>query len=664
MTLTTKFKGGEVMEIKNSQPELKLQILPKVNSPDDLKQLSVQELEVLAGEIREFIIDVISKVGGHLGASLGVVELTLAVHYVFNAPRDKIIWDTGHQGYVHKIITGRRDVFHTIRQFRGISGFLKRSESIYDVFGAGHASTSISAALGIATARDFDGEDYKVVAIIGDGAMTAGLAYEAMNNAGMLRKNLIVILNDNNMSISPNVWAVSKYFTELIASEQYNKLKSFIWDLTGQLDGMGDRIRKLAARVEGGVKAIITPGMLFEALGFRYFGPVNGHNIAKLIKILSEIKNLNGPILLHVITQKGKGYKPAEEDEQKYHGVTPFDKVTGKMYKSDKPQPPSYTKVFGETVVQLAKQNKRIVGITAAMPEGTGLNILQREIPERFFDVGIAEQHAVTFAAGLATQGYIPICAIYSTFLQRAFDQIIHDVALQHLHVVFAIDRAGLVGADGPTHHGAFDLSYLRLIPGMVIMAPKDESELRDMLYTATIYNKGPVAIRYPRGSGVGVPLKDDFDYIEIGKAEILKEGKDLAILAIGNMVYPSLKASEKLAEYGIDAMVVNMRFVKPLDENLLDQIFQRFDKVVTVEENTIRGGFGSAVVEYAVSKGVKNVEFLIHGLPDEFIEHGTQPELWRMLKLDADGIAQKILETFRFEKLTFERVAIDKNQK
>ncbi len=652
------------MEIKNSQSELKFQILPKINSPDDLKQLSVRELEILAGEIREFIIDIISKVGGHLGASLGVVELTLAVHYVFNAPRDKIIWDTGHQGYVHKIITGRRDVFHTIRQFRGISGFLKRSESIYDVFGAGHASTSISSALGIATARDFDGEDYKVVAIIGDGAMTAGLAYEAMNNAGMLRKNLIVILNDNNMSISPNVWAVSKYFTELIASEQYNKLKSFIWDLTGQLDGMGDRIRKLAARVEGGVKAIITPGMLFEALGFRYFGPVNGHNIAKLIKILNEIKNLNGPILLHVITQKGKGYKPAEEDEQKYHGVTPFDKVTGKMYKSDKPQPPSYTKVFGETVVQLAKQNKRIVGITAAMPEGTGLNILQREIPERFFDVGIAEQHAVTFAAGLATEGYIPICAIYSTFLQRAFDQIIHDVALQHLHVVFAIDRAGLVGADGPTHHGAFDLSYLRLIPGMVIMAPKDESELRDMLYTATIYNKGPVAIRYPRGNGVGVPLKDNFDYIEIGKAEILKEGKDLAILAIGNMVYPSLKASEKLAEYGIDAMVVNMRFVKPLDENLLDQIFQRFDKVVTVEENTIRGGFGSAVVEYAVSKGVKNVEFLIHGLPDEFIEHGTQPELWRMLKLDADGIAQKILETFRFEKLTVERVAIDKNQK
>jgi len=627
-------------------------ILPRINSPDDLKGLSVRELEELASEIREFIIDTISKVGGHLGASLGVVELTLAVHYVFNAPRDKIVWDTGHQGYVHKIITGRRDVFHTIRQFKGISGFLKRSESIYDVFGAGHASTSISAALGIATARDFDGQDYKVVAIIGDGAMTAGLAYEAMNNAGVLKKNLIVILNDNNMSISPNVWAVSKYFTELIASSHYNKLKSFVWDLTGQLDSVGDRIRKLAARVEGGVKAIITPGMLFEALGFRYFGPVNGHNIQKLIRILSEIKNLNGPILLHVITQKGKGYKPAEEDEQKLHGVTPFDKVTGKMYKSDKPQPPSYTKVFGEAVVQLARQNSKIVGITAAMPEGTGLNILKKEIPERFFDVGIAEQHAVTFSAGLATEGYIPICAIYSTFLQRAFDQIIHDVALQHLHVVFALDRAGLVGADGPTHHGAFDLSYLRLIPNMVIMAPKDESELRDMLYTATIYNKGPVAIRYPRGNGVGVPLKENFDLIEIGKAEILREGNDIAILAVGSMVYPSLKASEKLSSYGIDAMVVNMRFVKPLDEELLDYVFERFDKVVTVEENTIRGGFGSAVLEYAAMRGVKNVKFLIHGIPDEFIEHGTQNELWGVLKLDPDGIVERIVETFDFEIL------------
>lgn len=647
------------MESLNPQANFNFNILPKINSPDDLKNLNIRELEILANEIREFIIDTISKVGGHLGASLGVVELTLAVHYVFNAPSDKIIWDTGHQGYVHKIITGRRDVFHTIRQLKGISGFLKRNESIYDVFGAGHASTSISAALGIATARDFDGEDYKVVAIIGDGAMTAGLAYEAMNNEGMLRKNLIVILNDNNMSISPNVWAVSKYFTELIASTHYNKLKSFIWDLTGQLDGMGDRIRKLAARVEGGVKAIITPGMLFEALGFRYFGPVNGHNIAKLIKILNEIKNLNGPILLHVITQKGKGYKPAEEDAPKYHGVTPFDKITGKMYKSDKPQPPSYTKVFGEAVVQLAKRNKKIVGITAAMPEGTGLNILQKEIPDRFFDVGIAEQHAVTFSAGLATEGYIPICAIYSTFLQRAFDQIIHDVALQNLHVIFAIDRAGLVGADGPTHHGAFDLSYLRLIPGMVIMAPKDESELRDMLYTATVYNKGPVAIRYPRGNGVGVQLKDDFDLIEIGKAEVLKEGEDLAILAIGNMVYPSLRAAEKLREYGIEAMVVNMRFVKPLDEALLEQVFERFDKVVTVEENTIKGGFGSAVVEYAVSKGVKNVEFLIHGLPDEFIEHGTQAELWHMLKLDPDGIVEKILNRFDFERL---KASINKN--
>lgn len=635
----------------NTQFETNYKILPNINSPADLKRLSVKDLEILADEIRDFIIDIISKNGGHLGASLGAVELTLALHYVFNTPEDKIIWDTGHQGYVHKIITGRKDVFHTIRQFKGISGFLKRSESIYDVFGAGHTSTSISAALGIATARDLNKENYKVVAVIGDGAMTAGLAYEAMNNAGVLRKNLIVILNDNNMSISPNVWAISKYFTELIASERYNKFKSFVWDLTGQLDGIGDRIRKLTARIEGGVKAIITPGMLFESLGFRYFGPINGHNIAKLIRILNEIKNLNGPILLHVITQKGKGYRPAEEDEQKFHGVTPFDKITGKMYKSDKPQPPSYTKVFGETVLQLAKRNDKIVGITAAMPEGTGLNILAKEIPSRFFDVGIAEQHAVTFAAGLATQGHIPICAIYSTFLQRAFDQIIHDVALQHLHVVFAIDRAGLVGADGPTHHGAFDLSYLRLVPGMVIMAPKDESELRDMLYTATVYDKGPIAIRYPRSNGVGVPLKEDFDLIEIGKAEILKEGKDIAVLAIGSMVYPALESAEILQKHGIDAMVVNMRFVKPLDENLLDFIFENFDKVVTLEENTIRGGFGSAVLEYAVSKGITNVKFLIHGIPDEFIEHGTQQELWHMLKLDPDGIAQKIIDTFKFTK-------------
>jgi 1-deoxy-D-xylulose-5-phosphate synthase len=426
-------------------------------------------------------------------------------------------------------------------------------------------------------------------------------------------------------------------------------LKSFIWDLTGQLDGIGDRIRKLAAKVEGGVKAIITPGMLFEALGFRYFGPINGHNIAKLIKILSEVKNLNGPILVHVLTEKGKGYKPAEEDEQKFHGVTPFDKVTGRMYRSDKPKPPSYTKVFGEAVVQLAKRNGKIIGITAAMPSGTGLNILQKEMPDRFFDVGISEQHAVTFAAGLATEGYIPIVAIYSTFLQRAFDQIIHDVALQRLHVVFALDRAGLVGADGPTHHGAFDLSYLRLIPGMIIMAPKDEGELRDMLYTATVYNRGPVAIRYPRGSGVGVPLKDDFDMIEIGKGEVLRDGKDIAILAIGSMVYPALRSAEILKSVGIDAMVVNMRFVKPIDAEILIDVFEKFNRIVTVEENSIRGGFGSAVLEYASEVGFDG-KIMVHGIPDEFIEHGTQAELHRMLNLDGEGIAERIVKFFQFE--------------
>ncbi|TRZ64677.1 1-deoxy-D-xylulose-5-phosphate synthase [bacterium] len=616
--------------------------LKDIEYPSDLKKLNLTELKVLSDELREYLIDTISQIGGHLGASLGVVELTLALHYVFNTPTDKIIFDVGHQGYIHKILTGRKRELMTIRRKDGISGFLKRSESDYDVFGAGHATTSLSAALGIATARDFQKKNYKVIAMIGDGSMTGGMAYEAMNNIGLLKKDIIVVLNDNKMSIAPNVWAIQNYFNEIITNESYNRFKAKVWNLTGKLDKKNsDRLRTLAARIEGGVKGVLTPGMLFESLGFRYFGPLNGHNIVSLIKIIEEVKNMHGPILLHVITEKGKGPSYASKHTQKLHALNPFDKTTGIELK--KSTVPSYTKVFGEALVECAKKDEKIIAITAAMPDGTGLNIMAKEIPERFFDVGIAEQHGVIFAAGLATEGFTPVAAIYSTFLQRAFDQIIHDVALQKLPVVFVLDRAGLVGADGPTHHGSFDLSYLRLIPNMVIMAPKDEAELRNMFYTATLYKKGPIALRYPRGDATGVELTD-FEKYEIGKGEIVKEGKDIAILAIGNMVLYSLKAAEMLKEIGIDAEVVNMRFVKPLDGDLLKDVFARFKKIITIEDNSILGGFGSAVAEYAGQYGHKN-DLLLHGLPDKFIEHGKPDELYEMLRLDGKGIAEVVKE-------------------
>ncbi len=614
--------------------------LNQINSPSDLKKIPIKDLKIVCEEIRNYMIDVVSQTGGHLGAGLGVVELTVALHYVFDTPYDKLVWDTGHQAYPHKIITGRREALKTIRQLGGISGFLKRTESEYDVFGAGHASTAISAALGIATARDFLKEKFKVVAIVGDGAMTGGMVYEAMNNAGLQKRDLIVVLNDNNMSIAPNVWQFSKYFTEITSSPQFNKFKAQVWELTHRLDDFGDRIRKVMGRVEGGIKAIITPGALFEALGFRYFGPFNGHNVQQLIKIFSHVKELKGPILVHVTTQKGKGYKPAEEDHQKLHGVTPFDKITGKSIK--KSEVPSYTKIFGEALVEIARMNEKVVGITAAMPDGTGLDILQREIPERFFDVGIAEQHAVTFAAGLATEGIIPVVAIYSTFLQRAFDQIIHDVAIQKLPVVFVLDRAGLVGADGPTHHGAFDLTYLRLVPGMVLMAPKDEAELRDMLYTAIEYRKGPIALRYPRGNALGVTLNKEFKKIPIGKGEIIKKGNDVAFLAVGSMVNYANIAAENLLKEDISVEVVNMRFIKPLDEELLLDIFKRFEKIFVLEENTIIGGLGSAVLEFASKMDVKSDIELI-GLPDQFVEHGTQQELHAMLGIDPQGISNRV---------------------
>jgi 1-deoxy-D-xylulose-5-phosphate synthase len=618
----------------------KYNILFKVNSPKDIRDFNVNELKQLCSEIRMFMIDVISEVGGHFGGGLGTVELTVALHKVFNTPEDLIVFDTGHQAYPHKIITGRRDELHTIRQLNGISGFLKRSESEYDAFGAGHASTSISAAVGMAEANRLKNLDKKVVAIIGDGAMTGGMAYEAMNNSGVLKSNLIVVLNDNQMSIAPNVWQISNYFTEMISHPEYNRFKGAIWDLTGKLDNFGDRLRRVASRLETGIKAIITPGMLFEALGFRYFGPVNGHNISQLIKIFEQVKPLKGPILVHTLTEKGKGYKPAEGDEQRLHGTTPFDKETGVAL--NKSTVPSYTSIFGKALVEIVKQNKNVVGITAAMPDGTGLDYLRKEIPSNFFDVGIAEEHAVTFAAGLATQGVIPVVSIYSTFLQRAIDQIIHDVALQKLHVVFVLDRAGLVGADGPTHHGAFDLSYLRFIPGIVIMSPKDESELRDMLYTAVNYKDGPIVIRYPRGSATGAELKQSFENIEIGKAEKIEDGTDTAFLAVGNMVNYSLKAKKILLEKGINPAIFNMKFIKPLDVKLLDEVANNYKNIITLEENSLVGGFGSGILEYLIDKNYKN-NFLRIGLPDKFVDHGTQSELHKLIKIDPIGISEKV---------------------
>lgn len=619
----------------------KYPILSKVNLPKDIRQLSIEELKTLCDDIRNYLIDVVSQVGGHFGAGLGAVELTVALHKVFDTPNDLIVFDTGHQAYPHKILTGRKEKLHTIRQLNGLSGFLKRSESEYDAFGAGHATTSISAAVGMAEASKILSLNKKVIAVIGDGAMTGGMAYEAMNNAGINKSNLIVVLNDNRMSIAPNVWQIHNYFNELIAHPEYKKLKDAVWDLTGKLDQFGDRIRKVAVRLERGIKSVITPGMLFEALGFRYFGPINGHNLPQVVKLFEQIKNLEGPILVHLLTEKGKGYTPAEEHIQKYHAATPFDKATGEALKKSS-SVPSYTSIFGKALVEIAKENEKVVGITAAMPDGTGMDYFQKEFPNRYYDVGIAEEHAVTFAAGLATQGAIPVVSIYSTFLQRAFDQMIHDVALQKLHVVFVLDRAGLVGADGPTHHGAFDLSYLRLIPGMVVMSPKDEAELRDMLFTAINYKKGPIAIRYPRGSALGVKMDEHFKQIEIGKAEKIYEGKDIAILAVGNMVDYAMKVHKKLADENISAELINMRFIKPLDINLLNDIANRFDKIVTLEENTIIGGFGSAVSEFIVDNSFKN-KILRIGLPDDFVDHGTQAELHKILGIDPEGIFNKI---------------------
>ncbi len=630
--------------------EAEYTILNRVNSPADIRSLEVKDLRTLCVEVRDFLVDTVSMTGGHLGAGLGAVEIAVALHYVFNTPEDRLVWDTGHQAYPHKILTGRKERFHTIRQLDGLSGFLKRSESEYDTFGAGHASTAISAALGMAAARDLEGKKHKVVAIVGDGSLTGGMAYEAMNNAGLLKKDMIVILNDNQMvslsAIKPKLWSFHDYFTEVLTHPSYNKFKANVWDLTGKLDTFGDRLRAVAQRLEKGVKAVVTPGMLFEALGFRYFGPFNGHNLVKLIEVLTHVKDMPGPILLHLRTAKGKGYGPAEKEATRLHGVTPFDKVTGVAHKSKSSEP--FTKVFGKALVEVCRDHPKVVGITAAMPDGTGLSILQQELPDRFFDVGIAEQHAVTFAAGMATEGFIPVVAIYSTFLQRAFDQIVHDVALQNLPVVFVMDRGGLVGADGPTHHGALDLSYLRCIQNMVIMAPKDEQELRDMLFTAVEYGKGPIAFRYPRGSSIGLDIREGFQKIPIGKGEIVRHGTDVAILAVGTPVGNALTAAMILEKENINTEIVNMRFVKPLDLDLLADVARRFDLIVTLEENSIKGGFGSGVAEALAELGETRVSVKIHGLPDQFVDHGTPDELRRLVKLDPDGIAEVTREFLR----------------
>jgi 1-deoxy-D-xylulose-5-phosphate synthase len=628
-------------------------ILDRINYPADLKELDIPQLAQLARELREFLLRVVSKTGGHLAPSLGVVELTLALHSVLNAPEDKIVWDVGHQAYIHKILTGRKDRLHTIRQYGGISGFNKIEESPYDTFGVGHASTAISAALGMATARDLQGEKYKVVAVVGDGALTGGIAFEGLNNAGASGRDLILILNDNKMSISPNVGAVSRYLTNVISNPIYNRIKNDVWELTGKMSTMGRHIRHTVRHLEKAVKSAISPGQLFEQFGFRYFGPIDGHNLSQLIHTLREIKNLRGPILLHVVTVKGKGYKPAEDDAPRFHGLGAFDLSTGMSL--NKNPISTYTKVFGTTLVDIAKKDPRVVGITAAMPAGTGLEHLRQALPERFVDVGIAEQHAVTFAAGLATQGQKPVVAIYSTFLQRAFDQVIHDVAIQKLPVVFALDRAGLVGEDGPTHHGVFDLSYLRMIPNLVVMAPKDEAELQDMLWTA-IQHDGPIALRFPRGSGLGVALRETYHQIPIGQGETLRKGTDVALLAVGRMVDFSLRAAKILEEQGISVQVENMRFVKPLDEKRLQTLAQKFPLMVTVEDNVVAGGFGTAVLE-VVSGLPSETRVLRLGLPDAFVEHGAVNILFEKLGLNPQGIAKSVKEALEANRSALDAI-------
>ena len=617
-------------------------ILETINSPADVKALSLDELKQLAEEIRQFLISVISKTGGHLAPNLGVVELSLALHRVFSTPEDKIVFDVGHQSYIHKIVTGRREQFPTLRQYGGLSGFPKRSESEHDAFGTGHSSTSISAALGMAVARDLQGKDYNVVAVIGDGSMTGGMAFEALNNAGTLHKKMIVVLNDNEMSISKNVGAMSEYLYQLRTGETYNKIKH---DIEGWLKNMefGTDVLKAIRRLKGSVKYLMVPTSIFEELGFTYLGPVDGHDLQGLTEVLQAAKKIDGPVLVHVLTKKGKGYKPAEESPNKFHGTGPFEIATGKKIANPN-APITYTEVFGKTLTELANEDKEIIGITAAMPDGTGMSTFAKAHPERFFDVGIAEQHAVTSAAGAAAAGMKPVAAIYSTFLQRAYDSVLHDICMQKLHVTLCLDRAGLVGDDGYTHHGVFDYAYLRSMPEMTIMAPKDENELRHMLKTAVDYD-GPVSVRYPRGSGVGVEISEPMHSLPIGKAEVLREGKNVCLWAIGSMVQSALQVAAKLAEQGISAGVVNMRFAKPLDKELLLAHAAQYGKIVTLEEGALQGGVGSAVLETLnEAKILQQCRVLTLGIPDEFVLHGDKKLLMKDLGLDVDAIVAKTI--------------------
>jgi 1-deoxy-D-xylulose-5-phosphate synthase len=621
-----------------------LNLLETINSPRDLKKLDRSQLPEIAEEIRKVIVKVVSRTGGHLASSLGAVELTIAIHYVFDLPEDKVIWDVGHQSYAHKLLTGRRDQFDTLRQHGGLSGFTRKSESPYDAFTTGHSSTSISAGLGIACAKKIKNESSKVIAVIGDGSMTAGLAYEGLNQAGDTHqdKDIIVILNDNDMSISQNVGALSSFLSRTFSARKLQGLRKDLGAFLKSLPKIGDDVYQIAKRSEESFKTFVTPGMLFEAFNFEYFGPIDGHRLTHMIDILENIKHLNEPVLLHVTTTKGKGYRPAEENPVYFHGCGSFQIETGNGTCAYS-EIPSFTEVFGKTMVEMAARDKRIIAVTAAMPEGTGLSDFAKKYPDRFFDVGIAEQHGVTFAAGLATEGLRPVVAIYSTFLQRGFDQIIHDVCLESLPVVFAIDRGGLVGEDGPTHHGIFDLTYLRSLPNMVVMAPQDENELRRMLRTA-VDHSGPIAVRYPRGRGTGVEIEKEIRPIEIGRARIVTNGDDLLFLSIGRCVHESIKAADILKEKGFSATVVNCRFVKPLDTALLVDLAGQYTRIITVEENVLQGGFGSAVLECLNDAGVAGFSLKRIGIPDMFVEHGSADTLRSKYGLDADGIARTAL--------------------
>jgi len=621
--------------------------LDNINCPGDLKSLKIEELNQLAFEIRDYLINTISNTGGHLASNLGVVELTIALHFYLNSPADKIIWDVGHQSYPHKIITGRKDKLSTIRQYGGLSGYPKHSESIHDIIETGHSSTSISSALGLALARDLKGRNDRIYSIIGDGALTGGMAFEALNNAGHLARNLNIILNDNEMSISPNVGAISHYLSELRTDPRLSKLKEDLEFLISKIPKIGPTVSKTVERVKNGLKYLIISGILFEEMGFTYLGPVNGHNIKELIDSFKNADRIDGPVLIHINTQKGKGYKPAENQPSKYHGVSPFQIKNGESlhHKSHK----TYSQIFGETMVKIGKKDDKLVGITAAMPEGTGLYTFQKEFPERTFDVGIAEQHAMTMGVGLARGGMKPVVTIYSTFLQRAYDQVIHDLCIQNVPLTIAIDRAGIVGNDGETHQGMFDYSYLRPVPNMVIMAPKDENELQHMLYTAVNY-PGPIALRYPRGEGQGVELDTELHEIELAKGEVLKKGDDILIIAVGASVYPSLEAAEILKNRGVNAGVINARFIKPLDKDLLIPLIKRYKKVVTVEEQALAGGFGSAILELINDNNMEDILVKRIGINDKFVPHGDTNFMRSLYEIDSQGIAKEIMEVFTLE--------------